>query len=413
MTQKEFTQRVLIVVTIIVAVVGLTALVLQLRTIIMLTFASWVLAVAIEVPIRALQWRGLKRIPAVIITLIGGIAGLVLLFTLLAAPFVEQTRAIVVELPNAAEEAIMLYEDFHQSNNLAQRFLPRFTLAEYQALVGQIDAPAVELPNEEGGSINLEGLISTIAPTIQDVGQFLGSAVAGLLLVTFVTLFLIFDPTILYTIVVSLVRKDSEERAVGVMNAVYGEVTNWLGAFGLSTLITTVLMFIALGPILRLPNAVALAIIAGIGTLVPTVGPTIALIPVIILTAAYAPQRLLPTVILYAAIGATQDRVITPTIMNNQLKIPAVAVILFQLISAYFFGVLGLLLAVPLVAILVTLVRELLVFDALDKRGALPRVVQDTRGQLTLIHDEAEEKQPGPEAEDDGEKGETEDEGAS
>lgn len=403
MTKKEFAQRVVIATMIGVLVVGLTALVLELKTILMLTFASWVLAVAIEVPIRALQRRGLKRIPAVIITLLGSIIGVVLLFTLLAAPFVEQTRAIIVELPDAAEEAVTLYEDFHETNNLAQRFLPEFTLNEYQALIGQIEAPVVEAP-AAGGEVDIEALANAIAPTIQDVGQFVGSAVAGLLLVTFVTLFLVFDPTILYTIVVSLVPKDSEERAVGVMNAVYGEVTDWLGAFGLSTLITTILMFIALGPIMRLPNAVALAIIAGIGTLVPTVGPTVALIPVVILTAAYAPQRLIPTIILYAAIGATQDRVITPTIMNNQLKIPAVAVILFQLVSAYFFGIIGLLLAVPLLAILVTLVRELLVFDALDKRGALPRVVQDARGQLTLIHGDAEEKQPGPGAGEDGEQ---------
>ncbi|MGF1506420.1 MAG: AI-2E family transporter, partial [Anaerolineae bacterium] len=78
------------------------------------------------------------------------------------------------------------------------------------------------------------------------------------------------------------------------------------------------------------------------------------------------------------------DRLITPSVMKAQLNIPAAALLPFQLIAAIFFGFLGLLLAVPLLAILVTLIRELYVFDVRGKRGNLPEVSTGEGGAVYL-----------------------------
>src|SRR5690606_6322334 len=139
----------------------------------------------------------------------------------------------------------------------------------------------------------------------------------------------------------------------------------WLGAMLISTAITTVLFLVVLGGILRLPNALALSLVAGLATFVPGFGATLALIPVALVAAAQGLQTLILAVILYAAVGVVQDRGITLLIMRSELNIPAATLVIFQLVLALLIGPLGLLLAVSILAMLVTLARELFVYDVL------------------------------------------------
>jgi len=132
----------------------------------------------------------------------------------------------------------------------------------------------------------------------------------------------------------------------------------------------------------QLPNALALSIIAGISTIVPVVGNTLALIPVVIIAASMGLPKLLLSVALYVAVGITQDRIVTPAIMRSELNIPAAGQIVFQLIFAALIGPVGLLLAVPLLAIIITLARQLYVFDILGKRGRVTLLDMDREGTL-------------------------------
>ncbi len=54
-------------------------------------------------------------------------------------------------------------------------------------------------------------------------------------------------------------------------------------------------------------------------------------------------------------------------------------------------GFWGILLAVPMLAIVVTLIRELLIFDGLGKRGRVPFVLETATGELVLDRPPANE----------------------
>jgi hypothetical protein len=67
------------------------------------------------------------------------------------------------------------------------------------------------------------------------------------------------------------------------------------------------------------------------------------------------------------------------------LNIPAGLILLFQIIAGAVMGFLGILLAVPILAILITLVRELYVYDGLGKKGRVTLVTETDSGQLALL----------------------------
>ncbi|NDJ52250.1 MAG: AI-2E family transporter [Chloroflexi bacterium] len=383
MDDVVFYRRALGVILLVGLFVGLVALVGQLISILLIVFTCWVLAVALDVPITFLEQRGVGRIPSIVIALTGVFLALALFVATLLPLVINQTLALAEQIPTAAERAVQLYENVREDTPIAEQVLPPFTLEDYQNLLSNLDEQELSLTPS---AIDVTDVTDDVLGVLGRIGSFLGGVVGNLFLIIFITIFLVVDTNTYYSAILAITPSHFEVRALEVINAVRKTITDWLGAFLLSTVVTTILMWIMLGLIMGLPNSVALAVIAGLGTIVPTVGPAITLVPVVLVTLAAAPERIILVVILYAAIGATQDRVITPTIMKEQLNIPAAALLVFQLIAALFFGFFGLLLAVPLLAIVVTLIRELYVVDVLEKRGRIPQVEEAPDGTLYLLN---------------------------
>ena len=114
-----------------------------------------------------------------------------------------------------------------------------------------------------------------------------------------------------------------------------------------------------------MPNVLVVAVFAGFATFVPNIGAFLPLIPITIFTLADDPAKLLIMVPAYLAIQSVESNVLSPLIVKRQLSIPAAGMFVFQIVSGLIFGILGILLAVPLLAVIVTLVRELYSRDVL------------------------------------------------
>jgi predicted PurR-regulated permease PerM len=388
---RQFVGRALTVIALIV-IVGLVILFVQRVTnLVVLVFTAWVIAVTLEVPVRLLQRLKLPRVAAVLICvllllLIGGA-----LVALVVPPFIQQADALLSSLPDAIRGAAQNYSDLRAASSIAARLLPPVNPSDVDSLLkGDL---TLFLPLFEGGQqapVKFENLASQALPVLRQIGSFIVSALANLLLLVLLVLLLLMEPTVYYRAVVSLIPRKGEERTIEILNMIRRNLTSWLGAMLFSTGVTTILFLIVLGLIAGLPNAFALSLLAGLATFVPTFGPAIALIPIAVVAAAAGINKFVLTVILYAAVGLVQDRFVTPAVMKSELDIPAAALVVFQLALATIIGPLGLLLAVPILAILVTLVRELYVFDGLDKRGQVSHIKTQHDGRLAR-HDEPPE----------------------
>jgi predicted PurR-regulated permease PerM len=108
------------------------------------------------------------------------------------------------------------------------------------------------------------------------------------------------------------------------------------------------------------PFALLIAILGGAATIVPYAGPTIALVPSLILTLlTYGIDGHLPAMFLaLACIQACESYLLTPRIVGSQVGLNPAWVIVSILVFSSVLGFFGLLLAVPIAAVSKVLILE-------------------------------------------------------
>jgi predicted PurR-regulated permease PerM len=134
---------------------------------------------------------------------------------------------------------------------------------------------------------------------------------------------------------------------------IWNEVETRLGLWvrGQLTLMGT--MGLATGTayfVLGVPGALLLGLIAAITEAIPIVGPLLGAIPAILVASTVSPQLALIVAGVYVVIQLIEGSVLVPLIMRNTIGISPLLVMLSLLVGAAAGGLLGALLAVPIVA---------------------------------------------------------------
>ena len=102
-----------------------------------------------------------------------------------------------------------------------------------------------------------------------------------------------------------------------------------------------------------------LALIAGVGEMIPVVGPLLAAIPAIAVALSVSPSTALFVAIFFLVQQQVENHVLVPKVMERQVGVSAVVVIVALLIGGSLLGIIGAILAVPTAAILQVLFEEL------------------------------------------------------
>ncbi|MFD2044187.1 AI-2E family transporter [Ornithinibacillus salinisoli] len=111
--------------------------------------------------------------------------------------------------------------------------------------------------------------------------------------------------------------------------------------------------------IIGLDYAFTLAIIAAITSVVPYLGPTIAIIPAIIIALVNSPFMLVKLAIVWAAVQFLEGNFVSPNIMGRTMKIHPLTIIIVLLVAGNLFGIVGVILGIPGYAILKVFVTYL------------------------------------------------------
>ena len=137
------------------------------------------------------------------------------------------------------------------------------------------------------------------------------------------------------------------------------------------------MVFLLMWPFFGFMDALVLGLIAGVLEAVPFIGPLVSAVPALLLAFGEGGLTPLWVALAYLVIQAVEGNVITPMIMAHGMKLHPLAVIFSMLLCVAAFGVLGVLVAAPLVAIVSILHDEIyrkrflpMVTDAdLDRRS--------------------------------------------
>jgi putative heme transporter len=135
-----------------------------------------------------------------------------------------------------------------------------------------------------------------------------------------------------------------------------------VGGYMRGQIITSALMAaltFALLAVAGVPNALALAVFAGLVDVLPYVGALLACGPAVIAALARGPTTALVVLVVLVAYQEFESRVIVPRVYGNVLRLPAAIVIIALLVGGKLLGILGALLALPIAAGIRMITEEL------------------------------------------------------
>jgi len=234
-----------------------------------------------------------------------------------------------------------------------------------QTLPSTIEKFKSEIQQTTLGSKALDYLQSTgsSAKTAAVIKQFFSSSfgiLSDLYIILLLCLFFTASPSIYKKGIVHLLPPKAKDQGSKLLDDLANVLKKWLlgeiiGFFFIAILTAIGLMIIGI------PLVLTLALIAGILNFIPNFGPIIALIPAGLLGLMQGPTTALIVVCMYTLIQIIQSAVTQPLIQKKMVNIPPALTILGQVAFGMLAGFWGVLLAVPIVAILMTVINKLYV----------------------------------------------------
>lgn len=214
-------------------------------------------------------------------------------------------------------------------------------------------AEAPSKPANGDGSLR-----SSLVEMLQGVfGQIKGVAInTTQMLIVLVTVFFgvtftLMNPRPIFGALFSLAPERHHVRTLAIMQRIARFVPRWAVSVLISMLTIGSLFFLLMWPIFGFADAIMLGLIAFLLSVIPFLGPILTLIPALLLAIDTGGMTPVWVLLAYFAVQALEGNVILPLIMSSGMKLHPVAVIFSMLLTVAAFGVLGVLIAAPLVAI--------------------------------------------------------------
>jgi predicted PurR-regulated permease PerM len=189
------------------------------------------------------------------------------------------------------------------------------------------------------------------------------SAVGNVFIVLFLGLAFAAQPAIYHDGLLFLAPAKQRARATLIIDRIGETLERWLIAQIIVMLAVGVVTWIGLA-IIGIPGSFILGIQAGLLAFIPTVGAIIAGVVVVLASLASGWIPALSAFILFLGVHAMESYVLTPILQRQALDIPPATLFAFQILLGVVFGIWGLALALPLVAIAKVMIDHFKTYEA-------------------------------------------------
>ena len=320
------------------ALIVLGLLTWELRWVLLVLFGAVVLAVALDVPITLLRrLLPLNRPTALMVVLValvllGGLLGQLLLPELL-----EQIKQLTTLMPVLALRLSSLARQVDWLPDLEQQLMALGTWDRLQPLGGQLLGLA-------GGAANT---------TIQ------------LLLMALLVILLALDPRSHQKVVVALTPSFWRHQMQHLLGESRQALGGWLAGMTLSSVSVFLLTWAGLA-LLGVPLALLSALVCGLLTFVPTIGPTAATLLPLAVALLVSPVKMLQVLLLRLVLQNVEAFLLTPVLLRRTVNLLPTVALTAQLCLGALLGLPGVLLALPLVVVLQVLCEEIIVKEVMD-----------------------------------------------
>lgn len=307
-----------------------------IRDVIVMVLFAVVIASAINPIVLRMQNKGIPRTLAVFLVFIA-------LFLILAGILFVIIRPLAVELRNLSETLPLYFERISLTVEEVRESSPA-----YQEILS-----------------NVQGYLNQFSQTLSSVASNAFAALTKLfggITTAVITLVLAFYLSVqergiaLFLRAVTPVRHHSY--VLNLWARSQTKMGRWVRGQIMLSLAVGILVFIGL-TIFGVRFSVLLALLAALFEIIPFVGPVLAAIPAVLLAMLKSPIVALWTVLVYIIVQQLENTVLAPKIMQHAVGLNPIVVLLSILIGGKLLGIVGIILAVPIAAVVVEVIRDI------------------------------------------------------
>jgi predicted PurR-regulated permease PerM len=297
------------------------------REVLLLVFLAILLGAALEPVVGAIRARtGIGRGLSILIVYATFLAGVVAIAVFIVPAALVQLGAALSRLP----------EFLDQVRTWAAGLRPEVIGEGISSLLDTVEAPF--RPNQEPD-----------ADDVIEASILVGEIGAALITLMALVFFWLTERARLQRYALAFLP---QERRAGIRDA-WNEVETRLGLWVRGQLILMATIGIGTGiaySLLGLPAALLLALIAAITEIVPIVGPLIGVIPALLVATTMGPETVVLTLGAYFFLHLIEGNVLVPIVMRNSVGLSPLLVLVSLLLGGTVGGILGAIVAVPIVA---------------------------------------------------------------
>lgn len=255
---------------------------------------------------------------------------------------------LVVIVPKIQEQTISFGNHFPQYidtiDKKMQEILSNPFFAQFRS---QLEDMGDKLSSSLGDIIRS---ISTF--TVQGLGSFVGAVatiVVAIITMPFILFYLLKDGKQLAPYLMKFLPNKMRQPTLKVLGEVNAQVSSYIRG-QLTVAFAVAVMFILGFSFIGLDYAITLGITAGFLNLIPYLGSFLAMVPAIFLGIVGGPVLLAKVLVVFVIEQTIEGRVISPLVLGSQLDIHPVTILVVLLTSGKLFGVVGVILGIPVYA---------------------------------------------------------------
>lgn len=214
----------------------------------------------------------------------------------------------------------------------------------------------------------MENASKTLMDNVMTILGTLMNVAVVLIVVPFILFFLLKDDHKLIPYLMKYVSEEHKPEGRKLLADVDETLSNYIVSQAIVAVVVGFFMFIGY-VIIGLDYALSLAVFAMFLIIVPFFGPLIGVIPALFVALMSGePFMAIKVLIVLLIVQQLEGNLVTPNIMGSRLNIHPLTIIFLLLIAAALYGFVGILIAIPLYAVLKTIIHNFRLFIRLRKK---------------------------------------------
>lgn len=261
--------------------------------------------------------------------------------------------------------AIILYLIFFLFLGLLLVGIVPSLVSQTQTLISRLPSYFEWIENEKIVKSQLEGFLGEISAISFDLIRLIASIFGNLLsffVLIFVSFYLLLERRNFDQYCIKLFGRERGKIIIKLFKKIETRLGEWVRAQVLLMIIVGLMSYLGLR-LLGIEYALPLSLIAGLLEVVPNIGPVIAAIPAILAGLVVSPLTGVATLALYFLVQQLENHIIVPQVMKRGVGINPLVTILALIAGFKLGGTGGAILAIPLMIVVETILKEGCLFE--------------------------------------------------